>query len=83
MPGMRSTVVACLAGSLAAWPPAAAAQGSPPTEVSGTIVIPANTIKAGACALDVSWTFNGKAGQIVLPDGRFIFTAPGLIGSCP
>ena len=53
-------------------------QGFPPTEVSATIFVPANSIKPGACAFDVSWSFSGKAGTIILPDDRFIFTSPAL-----
>ena len=61
----------CLMGS-----PIAFAGGSPPTEVTFSFDIPADFIKDGACDFPVRWSGNQKAGTIVLPGNRFIFTSP-------
>jgi hypothetical protein len=52
-------------------------KGSPPTPVSGSQTLPANSFGAGECAFDVEVSFAGKAGVIDFPGGR-IFTSPGL-----
>jgi len=52
--------------------------GGKPVEVSGSFVIPANSVKPGECAFDVSLAINGKAKTITLPGNRFIATSPGL-----
>jgi hypothetical protein len=52
-------------------------QGSPPTPVSGNLTVPANSIAPGECAFDVELSFAGKAGVIVLPGDRVIYTSPG------
>lgn len=73
--------IICLIGLLcvSATPLAAPGQGAP-IDVSGTTTfIPANTIKPGACAFDVLWTYiNGKAKLIQFSDTRFIVTSPAL-----
>jgi hypothetical protein len=52
------------------------AAGSPPVETSFSFDIPANAIKPGACAFPVNWSASGKAGTILLPGNRAIFTSP-------
>lgn len=52
--------------------------GVKPAETSFSFVIPANSVKEGACAFDVLVTADGKAKTINLKGNRFVFTSPGL-----
>lgn len=52
--------------------------GSPPTEISFSYDLPENYWAPGACAFPVNLSGSGKAGTIVLPGNRFIFTSPRL-----
>lgn len=78
--GKSHFVVACIAltafGTL--WGGLSLAAQAPPTDVSGTFVLPANTIAPGECAFDVQVSLSGKAKQITLPGRRFILTSPAL-----
>jgi hypothetical protein len=56
----------------------AAGRGSPPTEVSTSLDLPANFVKPGSCDFPIRVESSGKAGTIMLPGNRFIFTSPGL-----
>ena len=54
------------------------AGGSPPSETSFSVDLPADFFKPGACAFPINLTVSGKSGTIELPGNRFIFTSPRL-----
>jgi hypothetical protein len=55
---------------------ASSAGGSPPQPATIDMVVPAGS--DGGCEFDVAWSGSGKAGVIVLPGNRFIYTSPGF-----
>lgn len=73
-------ILACLvsAAPVSLWAQCSVAAQAPPTDVTGSFVLPANTIAPGECAFDVNVSLSGKAGKLTLPGGRFIFTSPRL-----
>ncbi len=52
-------------------------QGGAPQDVEGSIDLEPGAV-FGHCEFPVRYEFSGKAKTIELPDGRFIFTSPGL-----
>jgi hypothetical protein len=67
---------AVLAGAIL--PARPVAGGSPPEPVSGSLDLPADAFRPGACPFPINIEQAGKAGTIALPGGRYIFTSPHL-----
>jgi hypothetical protein len=81
---VKRTIVMALSVVLAlivAAPMAVAARQEPaqepPLPVKGSQVLPAGAV-FGNCDFPILFELSGKAQTLVLPDGRFIFTSPGL-----
>ncbi|RNC67438.1 MAG: hypothetical protein ED859_14495 [Desulfuromonadales bacterium] len=55
----------------------ACAGGSPPTEISWSVDLPANWLAPGVCAFPINVSVSGNAATIILPGNRSIITAPG------
>lgn len=53
------------------------AGGSPPTDASFSVDLPADFFAPGACAFPIRVSVTGNAASIVLPGNRLIVTAPG------
>ena len=58
-------------------PMAVAARQAPPLPVKGSQDLEAGAV-FGRCDFPIRFELSGKAQTLVLPDGRFIFTSPGL-----
>lgn len=70
-----SLAMACL--TILSFGPVVFADGSPPTEMSWSVDLPANYFKDGACAFPIRVSVSGKTATILLPGNRLIITAPG------
>lgn len=62
---------------LVAAPMAVAARQAPPLPVEGSQDLPAGAV-FGRCDFPIRFAVDGKAQELVLPGGRFIYTSPGL-----
>jgi len=75
----RSIIIAigALLALLVAAPMAVAARQAPPLPTEGSQDLPAGAVY-GKCDFPIRFASSGKAQELVLPDGRFIYTSPGL-----
>jgi hypothetical protein len=78
-PVRRSIVIAlsALLALVVAAPMAVAARQAPPIPVEGSQDLEAGAV-FGRCDFPIRFELSGKGQTLVLPDGRFIFTSPGL-----
>ena len=67
-----------LALAVAAPMASAQAQGGPPQDVDESPIVLEPGAVFGNCDFPIRLEYSGKAKTIELPDGRFIFTSPGL-----
>jgi hypothetical protein len=75
----RSIIIAisALLALLVAAPMAVAARQAPPLPVEGSQDLRAGAVY-GSCDFPIRFESSGKAQELVLPDGRFIYTSPEL-----